>query len=170
MLALGDLLRQGGRPAESLPHYARIISIAPAFSDARLGQGLALVSMGRYREARDRLNEAVTIHPNQPAVVEALARVLSAAPDREVRDGTRAVALMQEIVKGQAAPEAMEAMAMAQAETGAYQEAVAWQEKAVAAAGRAGRDSHVAQQRTENLRLFQQGKPCRTPWREGTMP
>jgi tetratricopeptide (TPR) repeat protein len=170
MLALGDLLRQGGHPAESLPHYARIISIAPAFSDARLGQGLALVGMGRYREARDRLDEAVKIHPNQPAVVEALARVLAAAPDGQVRDGTRAVALMQAVVKGVTTPETMEALAMAHAETGAYQQAVAWQDKAVAAAGRAGRDPRVAQQMFENLRLFQQGKPCRTPWREGTMP
>ncbi len=169
-LALGDLLRQGGRPQESLPHYARVIAIAPGIGEARLGEALALVSLGRYREARDRLIEAMKLHPNQPALGEALARVLAAAPDSQVRDGRRAVTLMHELVKGQTSPEAMEAMAMAYAETGEYLQAVAWQGKAIAAAERAGRDPHVAKQMTENLQLFEQGRPCRTPWREGTMP
>ena len=128
---------------------------------------MALVSLGRYREARDRLIEAIKLHPNQPALGEALARVLAAAPGSQVRDGRRAVTLMHELVKGQTSPEAMEAMAMAYAETGEYLQAVAWQGKAIAAAERAGRDPHVAKQMTANLQLFQQGKPCRTPWREG---
>ena len=170
ILALGDLLRQGGRPGESLPHYARIISIAPGIGEARLGRALALVSLGRYREARDQLAEAAKAHPNQPAIGEALARVLAAAPDDQVRDGRRAVTLTQELVKGQPSPEAIEAMAIAYAEIGEYQQAVVWQGRAIAAAERAGRDPHIAKQMTENLRLFQQGKPCRTPWREGTMP
>jgi tetratricopeptide (TPR) repeat protein len=170
LLALGDLLRQGGRPGESLPHYARIISIAPGIVEARLGQALALVSMGRYREARDLLAEALKVQANQPALGEALARVLAAAPDDQVRDGRRAVSVMQELVEGQPSPEVIEAMAIAYAEVGEYQQAVAWQRRAIGAAERAGRDSHSVKQMTENLRLFEQGKPCRTPWREGTMP
>jgi tetratricopeptide (TPR) repeat protein len=169
-LALGDLLRQGGRPQDSLPHYARVISSAPAIGEARLGEALALVSLRRYREARDRLIDAMQVHPNHPTLAEALARVLAAAPDRTVRDGRRAVTLMQDSVKAQTSPEAIEAMAMAFAEVGEYQQAVAWQDKAIAAAERAGRDPHVAKQMTQNLQLFQQRKPCRTPWREGTMP
>lgn len=170
MLALADLLRQGGRPAESLPHYARLITIAPGIGEARLGQALAFVSMRRYREARDQLTEALKVHPNQPSLGEALARVLAAAPDGQVRDGRRAVSLMQELVNRQASAEAIEAMAMAYAESGEFQQAVAWQSKAIAAAERAGRDPHVTKQMTENLRLFQQGRPSRIPWREGTMP
>jgi tetratricopeptide (TPR) repeat protein len=169
-LALADLLRQGGRPRESLPHYARIIATAPDMEGARLGDALALVSLGQYRAARDRLLEAQKVHPNQPALVEALARVLAAAPDQQVRDGRRAVTLMQELVNRQPSPEAIEAMAMSSAEAGDYRQAVAWQGKAIAAAERTGRDPNVVKQMVENLRLFQQGKPCREPWRAGTMP
>lgn len=169
-LLLADILRHSGRPRESLPHYGHVLGIDPRLVDARLGQALALVGMGQYQQARDRLTEATSAHPNQPDLLQALARLLAAAPDPRVRDGRRAVALMQELVKVQRTPELNETMAMAYAETGEYQQAVGWQREAMTAAEQAGRDLHVRQQMTENLRLFERGEPCRTPWREGTMP
>ena len=45
-LALGDLLRQGGRPRESLPQYARVVTLAPGIGEARLGEAWPLSAWG----------------------------------------------------------------------------------------------------------------------------
>jgi hypothetical protein len=131
---------------------------------------MALVRLGQYQQARDRLTDATTALPDHPDLVQALARLLAAAPDARVRDGDRAIALMQGLVKQQRTPELIETMAMAYAEASQYQQAVAWQRQAIAAADQAGREPAVRQQMTENLKLFERGEPCRIPWRDGTMP
>jgi tetratricopeptide (TPR) repeat protein len=169
-LLLGDVLRRSGHLDESLRQYGEVIRIDPGVAEARLGQALALVSLGQYQQARDRLTEATKAHPDQPELIQTLARLLAAAPDARVRDGGRAVQLMKQQVEQQRTPERDETMAMAYAETGNYQQAVAWQRDAIAAAEKAAREPYVRQAMTENLRLFQRGEPCRIPWREGTMP
>jgi tetratricopeptide (TPR) repeat protein len=169
-LLLADLLRHSGRPDESLRHYGMVIKIDPTIAEARLGEALALVDKAQYQLARDRLAEAANAHPNQPDLVQALARLLSAAPDASVRDGRRAVVMMQALTKQQRTPELIETLAMAYAEAGDYQQAVARQREAMTAAEQAGRDLHLRQQMAQNLRLFERGEPCRTPWRDGTMP
>jgi hypothetical protein len=116
------------------------------------------------------LAEARNAHPTHADISEALVRILAAAPDGAVRDGRRAVAIMQEVIQRQAGPEQSEAMAMAYAEAGDFPQAVAWQRKAVAAAEAAGRDPHLRDQMLANLSQFERGEPCRIPWRAGTMP
>jgi tetratricopeptide (TPR) repeat protein len=169
-LLLADILRDSGRLDESMRQYSEVLKIDPRVAEARLGHAMALVRLRQYQQARDRLSDATKAHPDHPDLVQALARLLAAAPDARVRDGGRAIALMQGLVKQQRTPELDETMAMAYAEAGEYQQAVAWQREAIAAAEQAGRELHVRQQMTENLRLFQRGEPCRIPWREGMMP
>lgn len=169
-LLLADVLRHSGRPDESLRHYGQIIKIDPRVAEAQLGRALALVDMGQYQQARNRLADATNAQPNQPDLPQALVRLLAAAPDARVRDGRLAVAMLQELVKQPRTPELLETMAMAYAETGDYQQAVARQREAITAAEQAGRDLYLRQQMTRNLRLFERGEPCRTPWRDGTMP
>jgi tetratricopeptide (TPR) repeat protein len=171
-LLLADLLRQSGRPDDSLRHYARVIEINPRVAEARLGEALALVVKEQYQQARDRLVDATTVFPGHPDLVQALARILSASPDPRARDGRRALAMAEELVKRQPTPEGIEALAMAYAESADYQQAVAWQQKAISAAEQAGRNPHIGKQMAENLSMFQRGEPCRIPWRVGvgTMP
>ncbi len=64
-----------------------------------LGQSLALVGMGDYRQARDRLSDARNAHPDQADISQALVRILAAAPDAAVRDGRRAVTIMQDVIQ-----------------------------------------------------------------------
>jgi hypothetical protein len=55
-------------------------------------------------------------------------------------------------------------MAMAQAEVGQFSGAAMWQRDAIAAAERTA--GHVVAERiTDNLKLYEAGRPCRTPWR-----
>ena len=56
-----------------------------------------------------------------------------------------------------------ETMAMALAEVGRYPEAATWQRDAIALARKAGFTELLARM-TENLRLYERGRPCRLPW------
>jgi tetratricopeptide (TPR) repeat protein len=164
-LQLADALRRTGRPADSLPHYAEVIKTNPAASAAHFGYAMALVRLGRYRQARDRLAAAMKAFPEQPGMAHALARLLAAAPDDQVRNGARALALVQDLLAKQTSLGLAETKAMALAELGRYDEAAGWQRQAIAASTQAGR-SDLSKQLTENLRLYERKQPCRTPWRD----
>jgi tetratricopeptide (TPR) repeat protein len=168
-LRLAAIYRATGRIQEALGQYDRAIEIDPRVSEARFGGAMALVALQRYGEARDRLSQGVDDHPDEPAFVNALARVLAAAPDIKVRDGRRAIAVMQKLSGDQQRLDFGEAMAMALAEAGEYSEAVTWQRAAIGAAAAADR-ADLAERMGANLKLFEQGKPCRTPWRNGELP
>ena len=164
-LQLADALRRNGRPSDSLPHYAEIIRTSPAASQAHFGYAMALVRLGRHHEARDRLTADMKTFPDQPGIAHALARLLSAAPDDSVRDGQRAMTLLQELLKQQKTVALAETMAMALAELGQYEEAATWQRDAIAGAKQTGRED-LARRLADNLRLYERRQPSRTPWRE----
>jgi hypothetical protein len=103
--------------------------------------------------------------PEQPGMAHALARLLAAAPDDQVRNGARALALVQDLLAKQTSLGLAETKAMALAELGRYDEAAGWQRQAIAASTQAGR-SDLSKQLTENLRLYERKQPCRTPWRD----
>ena len=111
----------------------------------------------------------MTLYPDQPLFAKALARLLAAAPDARVRDGQRAMMLVQELLEQERSFDLGEAMAMALAEVGQYAEAASWQREVMSLAEQAGRDDLV-QRMAENLRLYERGEPCRTPWRDDEMP
>src|SRR5262249_2428190 len=138
-MSLADALRRNGRERESLPHYADVITRSPAVSQATFGYVMALVRLGRYREARDRLDAATKPYADQPGFSHALARLLAAAPDDPVRDGARALAMMLELLENQRTLETMQTMAMTLAEVGRFEDAAQWQREAMAAAARSNR-------------------------------
>jgi hypothetical protein len=99
----------------------------------------------------------------------ALARLLAAAPDDRVRDGRRAMKLVDDLLKQQQSIELGETSAMTLAELGQYKQAAAVQRDVMTAAERAGlRD--VVRHMSENLRLYERGQPCRTPFAQDEMP
>lgn len=163
-LQLAHVLRRNGQPEPSLPHYAAIVKADSRLTEARFGYAAALIALRRYADARDYLVEAMRTYPNELAFNNALARILAAAPDDKVRDGRRAASVMQPLVSQIRASDILETMAMAQAELGQFTEAVRWQQDAIASAEKAGSPG-IAQRITDNLRLYQARRPCRTPYR-----
>ena len=161
--ALAQALRRNNRVEESLPHYEYVLRISPAASQAAFGLAIGLVRLGRYQEARARLEQAVNAFPDQPGFPHALARLLAAAPDDRVRAGARAEAIMAELLKTQRTPAMAETMAMALAEQSRFDEAIRWQQDAIAAATNADRGD-LASRLTPNLRRYQSRQPCRVPW------
>jgi tetratricopeptide (TPR) repeat protein len=162
-LSLADALRRTGRVQESLPHYVGAITIDPSLSQATFGYAMALVRLRRYAEARDRLSEGASTFADQPGFAHALARLLAASPDDRVRDGARALAIMNGLMKTQQSLGTAETMAMTLAELRRFDEAVQWQRQAIAAAGQL-KLPDVASRLTKNLHLYEMRQPCRVPW------
>ena len=89
--------------------------------------------------------------------------MLAAAPDDRVRDGQRALQLLQSVpADTQRTFDWGVAMAMALAESGRFDEAVMFEKQVVEFAG--GGDPRLRAHLTERLHLYEQHRPCREPW------
>jgi tetratricopeptide (TPR) repeat protein len=168
-LALADTLRGVGRAPEALRQYESISAIDPRVPEGRFGFAMTLVVLQRYREARDVLADGARLLPERTEFTQALARVLSAAPDSAVRDGPRALQLAQALLQRVRSVDALETLAMAQAEAGQFEQAASSQREAMGAAAQGG-DAARAARMTGNLKLYEARRPCRTPWRPGEVP
>jgi tetratricopeptide (TPR) repeat protein len=162
--SLAEMLRGAGRADASLPHYLAVIAADPNSSQARFGHVMALVRLQRYREARDALSDAIRAHPQQPGLIHALGRLLAAAPDPQVRNGAEALRILEPLSAQSPSSTIAESLAMALAEVGRHGDAVRWQREAIARAGREG-GAAAAARLQDNLRLYEGGQACRTPWR-----
>jgi len=163
LMALGDTLRRSGRIEASLKPYADVVRINPRSAEARFAYALALVRLRRYRDAKAWLEESARVLPDRPELSHALARILAAAPDDTVRDGARAMALVQELMKGNQTTDVGETMAMALAELGQFSDAVDVQKGVIAASQQAGAAQDVRRM-AANLRLYERRQACRMPW------
>jgi tetratricopeptide (TPR) repeat protein len=169
-LRLAYSLRRSGRVREALPEYLRVLADSADNTEARLGYAMALVQLHRFEEARTRLAEGMKRYPDQTVFAQGLARLLAAAPDDSVRDGAKALALVQELLaKEQRTPDLGETMAMALADEGRYDEAAQVQRDLISGAERRGLHD-VTARLSENLALYERHQPCRTPWTDNEMP
>ena len=169
-LRLAVSQRRAGDPAAALEQYRTVLRMDPDVADARFGAAMALVQLRRYREARDRLAAGFEAFPGASIFPHALARLLAAAPDAEVRDGPRAVRLVEQIAsRGERTIDLGETMAMALAEVGRYGEAAAVQRDLIAAAEAEGMRDAVPRL-VASLRLYERGRPSRTPWPADAVP
>ena len=164
-LALAGLLRREGRFEEALLEYERVMAEGaagdPRIEEAPFGHAVTLVRLGRLDDARDRLGEGMAAYPDQPFFVHALARLLSGAPGSGVRDGARALALMEELPEAARTLDLGESLAMALAATGRFGEAASWQRSALDRAARGGRPDLVPGMR-EKLTRYERGLPWRS--------
>jgi tetratricopeptide (TPR) repeat protein len=161
--SLANALRRSGRVEEALRHYDAVLEADPSFSQAGFGYAMGLVRLGRYREARARLEADVKTYPDQPGFPHALARLLAAAPDATIRDGARAVTMIETLMAQGRSLATGETMAMALAESGRFEEAIRWQRDVLASARNGGR-TELVPRLSENLQLYERRQPCRQPW------
>jgi tetratricopeptide (TPR) repeat protein len=161
-LQLAHALRRMGNADAALVEYQGALGVDPRAADARLGYAVALADRARWGAARAWLQEGRRTHPARPEFTELLVRVLAASPDASVRDGAQAVTLGRTLVEHARSWRTLEALAMALAESGLFDDAVARQAEAIDAhrrsTGRSNADMAAALQR------FQRREPCRVPW------
>jgi tetratricopeptide repeat protein len=61
-----------------------VIAIDPRVAEARFESAMALVQLQRYDEARRRLAEGMSLHPDRREFADALARLQTIAPGPRV--------------------------------------------------------------------------------------
>lgn len=148
---------------EALPHFQAFLRVSPEHVEARLHQAICHVELGEYAQARALLEIGYEASPEHPGLRDALVRVLAASADDRVRDGQRALELAEPLAAELRRPETLESLAMAYAETGRFPEAIQHQQDAIRALDQYGLNAWFDHM-NDNLRRYEQGQPCRTPW------
>jgi len=168
-LRLASSLRRAGKLEAALAEYDTALASAPDNTEARMGKVMVLSKAHRDREARRVLDEALQSSPGDLVTMHALARLLATSPDGTVRDGAKAMDLVQQMLKRGRTLELGETYAMTLAELGQYREAQALQRDLTAAAERAGQAAMKARL-IARQKLYDRADPCRTPWTDEEMP
>jgi tetratricopeptide (TPR) repeat protein len=161
---LADALMRRGRASEAAARYLEVKqakAVEPALIDYYLA--MALVKAGRRAAARDALEEALAGQPESKAIGNALARLLATAPERGVRDSSRALGLSRALFRSTRAPDVLQTHAMALAASGRFEEAVEMQRNAISAAQSTGA-SRSERFLAENLARYQRHLPAQQGW------
>jgi protein O-mannosyl-transferase len=159
----GIALVKLGRADEAMREFAEAARLDPAYPWPYFQMGKVLLGQGHDPEAVDKFREALRISPDNYQILAYTARVLAADENPQIRDGQTALAYAARanVLSDNALPFVLDALGMACAEAGRFddaQEAVERAMKIVTAAGMK-QDVVSLQQR---LRLYQNHQP----WRE----
>jgi len=164
---LANVLMRTRHFDEAAAEYKKAADRDPHNAFASVMQAMACIRLGQYKYARAILEQAHTAAPSDFDISNALARVLAAAPDSTVRDGQRALQLMQEIIKndGSLDSDRAETVAMALAETGQFEKAAGVQRSLIETVEQ---DTPALQLNVlrETLAHYEHREACRTPWRD----
>ena len=156
---LASLLGRLGRYREAAVFFRAVIGLEPDNGSARLGEAIALLLVEDYAGARARLVEGVAELPSDMALEGKLALLLAACPDHSQRDGARAVKHAKHLFAKRPDMESAEVLAMAHAEAGDFEQAIAWQKRLLTS----GDTPPEAGQRAvweRNLARYENGLSC----------
>jgi tetratricopeptide (TPR) repeat protein len=146
----------------SLEYFKRAAELDPANVRAVTGGAAALVRLRQFARAKSVLDAGHRRIPDSGEIAFALARLLAACPEVEVRDGERALELAQVVYAARPDPRHAQLVAQALAELDRCEEAAEWQQKVVIAAVEDGA-TEVLAALTADLDLYRGGSPCRIP-------
>src|SRR5262249_21252344 len=157
---LGNLLMRRGRYSEAPAEYAAVIRMEPRNGFARLMEAMALIRLKKYSEARDRLEQSMAALPTDLDLRTSMARLLAACPDESIRNGPKALELVQQVLQNGKSfdLEQGQTLAMALAAVGQFQQAAQVQGYMIAELQRA-QQSELAQLLQVNLTLYQRAQP-----------
>ena len=162
---LANLLMRQKKHEDAAQEYGLVVSLEPQNGFARLMQAMALVRVGAYGQAKEKLEDASAALPADSDIANALARLLAAAPDPSVRDEKRALEIVGNLVQHQQGDPLEDGitLAMALASVGQFKQAAGYQ-AAIIRQLEASHRPDLARRLRKNLLLYQQGKSCRVPW------
>ncbi len=122
-----------GESEKAIADFDRWIQRQPESASAYNNRGFNLQRLGRYREALSDYRRSLELAPQYLLAMQNTAWLLATCPDEEIRDAQAALKIAREaheISEGQSVG-VMKAMAAAYAESGDFDEAVAWQTKVI---------------------------------------
>ena len=118
------------------------------------------VARQRYEEAIADLDTVIRLRDDDASLHNYRAWLLATVPTAELRNAKKAIRSAKIAVKLSDSPEFRDTLAAAYAEAGAFDKAIAEQERAILMLHEAGRDQEVADYR-KALEGYRQGKPRR---------
>jgi tetratricopeptide (TPR) repeat protein len=131
---LAQQLNRSGNRDEALTEYASVVQSNPANESALLEHVKLLYRKGQFKEALDGLEKSHAQYPQRGQTVVLLAYLLAASPQTDLRNGTRALDLVQRVFAASSAPQHGALVALALAELGRCSEAADWQRRMIVAA------------------------------------
>jgi tetratricopeptide (TPR) repeat protein len=139
--------------------FESVIKIDPAQASAYAGRADTYLHLGKHAEAVADFEQALRLQPENTHVLNNLAWLLATSPDDKVRNGKRAIELAELACKLTDHKEAhiLSTLAAGYAETGDFQKAIEWSQKAVEKG-----EQDVVQQLKQELESYKAGRP----WRE----
>lgn len=161
--SLADLLLRRGNIDEAMEHCRQALRIHPADADAENNLGLALLQKGEAREAIGHFNRCLEINPDHMNGQANLAWILATSPDDATRDGARAVALSESLMRraGHANAIVLRTLAAAYAETGRFSDATDAAQQALELAKAMG-NMGLATDLEANIASYQMKRPIRS--------
>ncbi len=159
LLQLGTYYLADKQPQRAIEIFNSILEADPANWLALRSRADALLSVGKHAAAIADYEATLKINPKHPGVLNNLAWVLSTSPEDQVRNGKRAIKLATQAAELTEFKQAyiLSTLAAAYAETGNFEKAREWSQKAVALD-----DGEQKEQLTKELESYQANKP----WRE----
>jgi tetratricopeptide (TPR) repeat protein len=160
---IGMVLLKFGRFDEAMSQFAEAARLEPSYPWPYFQMGNALRGQGRDAEAIAKFREALRIDPDNFQILAHAARVLAADEKADVRDGQTALlyAIKANVLSGGAQPFVLDALGMACAETGRFDDAQEAVKRAIKIAAAVGMQKDVTAMQ-QRLRLYQNHQP----WRE----
>ena len=161
-LAILDL--RAGNLGESEANFREALRLDPSRPGVHNSFAVLLTQVRRWSEAVDVLEVGLALHANDGHMARQLAWLLATAPDAELRDGTRAVALARRVndqTAGQV-PQILDTLAAALAETGRFDDAATMADNAATLAEQQGQ-ADLAQQARARAELYRQRQPFHLP-------
>ncbi len=150
LLLHASTLGQLGRFDASAERFRAVLRTDPRNQQAWFGELTALLLAERFSEARERMREALELYPRDAALAHALARLLVSSPVPGDRNGALALQMIERVLAFAPGGEARQTYAMALAEMGRFDDAVAAQRAASQGAGGQAED---------RLRSYEAGSP-----------
>jgi len=163
-LQLARLLGQLGLYEAAAVEFEQLLEIQPANAEASFGRGLSYLLAELYGEARVALEEGLDSSPASVPLQHMLARFLATCPDAGLRDGQAAQTMAQAVFEAEQTLEHAETLAMAYAEVGQFDQAVALQQRIFETVSEAG-DANAVRAAERYLESYRAHRPVRAPWR-----
>jgi tetratricopeptide (TPR) repeat protein len=143
---------------KAIEKFQAVLEKQPENAVALRGRGDVLLSLGRQAEAIADYEKAIKIDPDDTGVLNNLAWVLATSPDEKLRNGKRAIELATKACEltEYKKPHILSTLAAGYAETGDFNTALKWSQKAVDTG-----DEEQLEALKKELESYKAGKPVR---------
>lgn len=155
----GFAWKRSGDKEKAMADFDKAIELDPANAMAWRVRGATFASKGEHAKQLANYSESIRLDPDSPENLHHRAVVLSACTDDKIRNGKQAIedATKASTLTEWKNPLYITMLAAAYAETGDFESAIKWEQKANELAGRPADAGRVEQ--------YRQKEPFRTTWR-----